>query len=791
MNKFLSSFSSGISEDRVREIIEDTSVIYNDDSSVSINNSANASIYTLPTVGGVAGNSVVVGADGKTLIFANTSGSGVTNPLTDVLDANGNSIVNIHRLQGEDMKDLKIDSNVDMLNYSMKKLASISGSGGKLDILNTNLHMNSGTIYNASAVVGAGLNNDLLLSGAITLNGDINMANFTLNNVRNVSKSSINLSLIPATAGSPGQVLTRASNFDIKDPLTAQLVWTTPTGGVTNPLSGILDCNGFGLYNVSSITSQNSGSFNISINGSLLFIQNIPVLSSPNGLRIRVAEIFNTGLVTSFLDDCVFSKVVLFANGIETNTIKQRTGTALALTSPTINISGSTAINLTGPTNIIGNAIFQQTVRTNTLDTYTGGTVSCLQNLTLAATKRLNAPSVYTNNIRPYENSELVITGLQSDNKTLSNITISAPVITINNIFDTLNPGTAVNIDGTLNFSNANKINNVNGLTGYSGGVPLNLDLIPSTEGLPSQALIRDPAYNPANPSTHKLKWASVLTNPLTVNLDCATQWIDNVGRLTVSEIYSPYPDVQLHANLTLYGSINMSDTIANLKSIVSDAVNASILIRSPTLNIVSTTTTTIAGTTANLNFNNVNISNNLNVLTNRSPSIGVRTTLFKTFGAMPSVDLNTLTPVKVNTTIANQKGTNLIPANGFVNGDKFIITMYGLLTTLGSGSLNISLYVGASLALNFNVINVGITNQGAKFTFEIDCTTAGSNVNLGNSTAFLSVERFNTSIRFATPVQTNLINNQLTNNTFDIHMYQTSAQVSSFTPLSYTIEQM
>ena len=157
----------------------------------------------------------------------------------------------------------------------------------------------------------------------------------------------------------------------------------------------------------------------------------------------------------------------------------------------------------------------------------------------------------------------------------------------------------------------------------------------------------------------------------------------------------------------------------------------------------------------------------------------------------MPSVDLNTLTPVKVNTTIANQKGTNLIPANGFVNGDKFIITMYGLLTTLGSGSLNISLYVGASLALNFNVINVGITNQGAKFTFEIDCTTAGSNVNLGNSTAFLSVERFNTSIRFATPVQTNLINNQLTNNTFDIHMYQTSAQVSSFTPLSYTIEQM
>ena len=281
--------------------------------------------------------------------------------------------------------------------------------------------MNSGTIYNASAVVGAGLNNDLLLSGAITLNGDINMANFTLNNVRNVNKSDINLSLIPATAGSPGQVLTRASNFNINDPLTAQLEWTTPTGGVTNPLSGILDCNGFGLYNVSSITSQNSGSFNISINGSLLFIQNIPVLSSPNGLRIRVAEIFNTGLVTSFLDDCVFSKVVLFANGIETNTIKQRTGTALALTSPTINISGSTAINLTGPTNCINDATFQQAVRTNF--------------------------------IQSQANTPLIIAALMSDGKTQTNMHLTSPVIQLDNSYGLVNEA-AVYISGNLTFNN-------------------------------------------------------------------------------------------------------------------------------------------------------------------------------------------------------------------------------------------------------------------------------------------------------------------------------------------------
>ncbi len=43
MNKYLQSSSSGISEDRIREIIDETAV---NDCSVSINNSANASIYT-------------------------------------------------------------------------------------------------------------------------------------------------------------------------------------------------------------------------------------------------------------------------------------------------------------------------------------------------------------------------------------------------------------------------------------------------------------------------------------------------------------------------------------------------------------------------------------------------------------------------------------------------------------------------------------------------------------------------------------------------------------------------
>jgi hypothetical protein len=164
---------------------------------------------------------------------------------------------------------------------------------------------------------------------------------------------------------------------------------------------------------------------------------------------------------------------------------------------------------------------------------------------------------------------------------------------------------------------------------------------------------------------------------------------------------------------------------------------------------------------------------------------------LFKTFSAMPFVDINTLTPIKLNNTITNQKGTNLIPAGGFINGDKFIIVMYGLLSTFGSGSLNISLFVGGNQAVTFNITNVAATGTPSKITIEIDCTVAGNNVNLSNGTALLSMERFNSSIRFSTATASNIVDNSLTNNTIDLYIYQTSIQTSSYTPLSYTIEQL
>jgi hypothetical protein len=139
-------------------------------------------------------------------------------------------------------------------------------------------------------------------------------------------------------------------------------------------------------------------------------------------------------------------------------------------------------------------------------------------------------------------------------------------------------------------------------------------------------------------------------------------------------------------------------------------------------------------GTSVNISATDVNISNHLNVLTNRSASIGVRTTLFKTFGQMPIVNINTLTPIKLNSIIVNQKGDNFIPPNAFINGDKFIIIMNGILTTVGSGSLNIFLYIGAIQALSFSVINVASSAQPCKITIETDITVTGTNVVFLNS---------------------------------------------------------
>ena len=394
-------------------------------------------------------------------------------------------------------------------------------------------------------------------------------------------------------------------------------------------------------------------------------------------------------------------------------------GTTTSINSSTLNITSSTANNIAGTTNFTG------TVRTNTIDANSGGTISILQNLTLAVGKQLKSDLVFTNGLRS-NTTDLILAGLLPDNKTQTNILISSPIITLNNQFDPLLPESCiVNILGTLRFDNTITDSIIRG--GY---------------------ILIDSKYTNNTATPLYLKGSEI-------------EMTSSVNDIKITVPENKYIDLQ--------GNV-----------IVGDGKTSQL--QTDFLYPRSGEYVTTSG---------FRVANNLNVLTARSSTIGVRTTIFKTFGAMPNIDLNTLTPVKINTTIANQRGTNLIPAGGFVNGDKFIIIMYGLLTTVGSGSLNISLNVGATTALNFIVVNVASTNQPCKITIEIDCTVSGNNVNLANGTALLSMERFNTSIRFATANSSNLFDNRLLNNTFDIYMFQSATQTSNFTPLSYTIEQM
>jgi hypothetical protein len=335
---------------------------------------------------------------------------------------------------------------------------------------------------------------------------------------------------------------------------------------------------------------------------------------------------------------------------------------------------------------------------------------------------------------------------------------------------------------------------NVERITASHASVMLNLDMIPATQGTSGQVLARDPAFDPANPATHKLVWQTVsgggVQNPMTVNLDGGGYNITNLNSITSTELKTT--SISLSSGTIIQTSPLAVNTQLKVNAI-NPLTNPTILMPSVDFSgIVKTNNIqNYTGSSVNITATDVNISNKLNVLTNRSPSIGVRTTLFKTFGPMPSVNINSLSPIKLNSIIANQRGDNVIPAGAFVNGDKFVIIMTGLLTTVSSGSLNVYLYIGSVQAVAFSVINVASSGQPCKMTIEVDTTVSGSTVDLGSGTALFGMERTNTSIRYSTATATSIVNNNGLSNSIDIYVSQSASQVSSFLPLSYTIESL
>jgi hypothetical protein len=704
-----------------------------------------------------------VNMDQKSILNLNTLDTDIITSSNSSISFNSKGISNVIYIGSPNGGADTITLNGDIRSINGNFLDGITnitgyGSGdvlylnGEIRISNSlNLLSNNITTINNTETKGISSS-----TGAVAFTSILNMfndINMNLNDIFNVERITtthagvnLNLDLVPATEGKASQVLARNPAYDPLNIATHKLVWQTPSGGggITNPMTANLQAAQFNIYDSNTVECRD---INIMVGGAGLACANaifpIPITW---GLALKKStspfyQTFNTDYITpaTNLGITIDSKA---PDGI--------TDSKITLSAPNIILNNSTNL-------------------APSLVTITG-------NLQI------------TNSSGYIHGNNLIVRG-RNASAVPTPITIEGTTTSINSSTLNITSSTSNNFLGAVNtnFSGTVRTNTIDANSGGNISILQNLSLAVG-KFLQTPQIFTDAVRSLTNTDLiiagflpdNKTQTNIILASPqISLNNQLGPLTADTQVAITGNIVFNnPVTNPYIHgSNLIIRGRTPAG--VATQLTIEGTAT----AINSSTLNIFSTLNNNINGPT--------NFDRNINVLSARSSSIGVRTTLFKTFGAMPLVDINTLTPIKINSTIANQKGTNLIPAGGFVNGDKFIIVMYGLLTTLGGGSLNILVAVGGTPALTFNVINAAITNQVAKFTIEMDCTVSGTNVNLANSTALLSAERFNTSIRFSTTTASNIVDNSLTNNTIDIFMYQTSAQASSFTPLSYTIEQM
>jgi len=685
-------------------------------------------------------------------------GGNVNNPMTEDLNANNNKITNLSEITGFE----------GVLKTSL------------IDVQNND-------IYHVNELRGRSDDNKLYISGNVEMTEDLNMTNKSINDVNALTMSNGLIFNNDEPLGTTGQALILGAGGVV-----------AYSDVLANPLTADLSANGFNIVNIESVSATYVDTNNINpITGTTINVLANLDLNSNGLTRVDRITCRTTASPSADLKLDLVPATVGTANQVlardpafnpagSGNTKTVWLDAVLNPMTDNLNVNGYSLTNVLGigatnggVANINLNGDIKSTVGnyisgitnligySNTINIQ--GDVKITDSLDLS-TKNINRVEVLdTNYIESKINS---IVRFNSETHMLNNLVVFGDIV--------------------LDYKT---IFNVERITASHASVMLNLDMIPATQGTANQVLARDPAFNPANPATHKLVWQTVsggggVQNPMTANLDGGNFTITNLSSLTSTELKTT--SIALSSGTIIQTSPLAVNTQLKVNTI-NPLTNPTILM--PSVDFSGTLKTNniqnYTGSSINITTTDVNISNKLNVLTNRSSSIGVRTTLFKTFGPMPSVNINSLTPVKLNSIIANQKGDNFIPPGAFTNGDKFVIIMNGLLTSVQSGTLNVYLYIGSVQAVAFNVINVISSGQPCKMTIEVDCTVSGNNVDLSNGTALLSMERFNTAIRFSTTTASTIVNNNGLSNSIDIYVSQSIAQVSSFTPLSYTIEQL
>ena len=460
------------------------------------------------------------------LTFIGSPNGGADNIVLNgnIVSNNGNSLDGITNITGYGSGDvLSLNGDIRITN--------------SLNLLGNNITaINNTETKGISSSTGA-----TAFTSTLNMFNDINLNYNDIFNVDRLTTShagvTLNLDLVPMTEGKAGQILARDPSYTPGNFATHKLVWVNQaSGGITNPLTSDLQGAGFSIYNTNVVECKN---INLMIGGSGISRANgslaLPIFW---GLAQKLTlapfyQTFNTDYITpaSNLGITIDSKA---PDGI--------TDTKITLSTPTLNINNSTnlaptQINMTGnlqitnssgyihgnnlvvrgrdasavPTpitiegtttsinsstlnitssttnNFLGavNTNFSGTIRTNTIDANTGGTISVLQNLTLATGRQLRTDLVFSDGLRSYT-TDLILAGLLPDNKTQTNIILASPQISLNNQFGTLTQETQVNIAGNIIFNNPITQPFINGANltirgRTTGGVPTVLALEGST----------------------------------------------------------------------------------------------------------------------------------------------------------------------------------------------------------------------------------------------------------------------------------------------------------------------
>ena len=373
-------------------------------------------------------------------------------------------------------------------------------------------------------------------------------------------------------------------------------------------------------------------------------------------------------------------------------------------------------------------ASFSQGIKTNTLNSVDGGSMSILQSLTMAVNKQLKSPLMFTDGLRSYT-TDLLIAGLLPDNKTQKNILITAPIITLNNQFDPLIPESCqIKILGTVIFDNVITDSIIRG--GY---------------------IMIDSKYTNNTATPLYLKGSEM-------------EITSSINDIKIS--------VPVNKSIDLQGNVMVGD--GKTSQIQADVLYPR------TATAVSTSNFNVLRKLQNYMFN---IATTRNVRTTLFKYYGANT--------LAATSLNTTTPVLITTSNGPSTGSKGWTSGEIESGDKLCLILTGILTTGTNGNMNIFVYGGSEGSLvqatSFTTANITINNELVRIKIELDVIVTGENFTI-NNVAFCSLNRYiNSTINMVGTIGSPI---PLTGSpTFEIYASHSVLQASTFKLLTYSME--